>query len=216
MPPLALQLPAAPGRASVHTPRRRRAPLRAAADNGGSFDVAAFEAERSSKDEAARTDMAAAMASAPGAWKWLIRKRIWDFMEKNDFADNPRPVHHRIPNFKAAEAAAERLTALPEFASAQCVKARTPLRLAWRVSSALTRPVCAQVNPDTPQRAVRFAALAAGKTLLTPQPRLRTGFFNTLGVRDLPSDDVAFLREASTSAGVPPCSLLSRRCVLCA
>ena len=65
----------------------------------------------------------------------------------------------------------------------------------------LRMPCCLQVNPDTPQRAVRFAALSAGKTLLTPQPRLRTGFFNTLSVRDLPSDDVAFLREASTSAG---------------
>ncbi len=57
------------------------------------------------------------------------------------------------------------------------------------------------MNPDTPQRAVRFAALAAGKTLLTPQPRLRTGFFNTLSVANLPANDDAALREASTSAG---------------
>jgi hypothetical protein len=48
---------------------------------------------------------------------------------------------------------------------------------------------------------VRFAALAAGKMLLTPQPRLRTGFFNTLSAANLPANDDAALREASTSAG---------------
>ena len=118
------------------------------------------------------------MASQPGAWKWAIRKTIWDTLEATDEADFPRPVHHRIPNFKAASAAAEKLAALPEFVSASCIK----------------------VNPDTPQRAVRFAALQAGKTLLTPQPRLRTGFFNRLSALDCPPG-VEALREASTSAG---------------
>jgi 5-formyltetrahydrofolate cyclo-ligase len=33
-----------------------------------------------------------------------------------------------------------------------------------------------KVNPDAPQRMVRYAALKAGKTLLTPTPRLREGF----------------------------------------
>ena len=37
-----------------------------------------------------------------------------------------------------------------------------------------------KVNPDTPQRRVRHQVLESGKTLLTPQPRLRTGFFQTL------------------------------------
>lgn len=121
------------------------------------------------------------MAAAPGAWKWAIRKRIWDTMEATNAADNPRPVHHRIPNFRGADAAAARLVALPEFAAAQVVK----------------------INPDTPQKAVRYAALASGKTLLTPQPRLRTGFFNRLRKTDLPDtpDVEALLREASTSAG---------------
>ena len=118
------------------------------------------------------------MAAQPGAWKWAIRKKVWDGLEANDEADFPRPVHHRIPNFKGADAAAARLTELPEFVAARCVK----------------------VNPDTPQKAVRFAALQAGKTLLTPQPRLRTGFFNSLSARDLPAGAEA-LREASTSAG---------------
>lgn len=156
------------------------------------FDTAAFDAERLAKDAVARDEAAAAMASAaaqPGAWKWAIRKKVWDSLEATDAADFPRPVFHRIPNFKNADAAAARLAELPEFVAARCIK----------------------VNPDTPQRAVRFAALQAGKTLLTPQPRLRTGFFNVLSARDLPTGTEA-LREASTSAGAngrPRLSLVS-------
>uniref|UniRef100_A0A8D2Q5T6 Uncharacterized protein n=1 Tax=Varanus komodoensis TaxID=61221 RepID=A0A8D2Q5T6_VARKO len=36
-----------------------------------------------------------------GVSKWDIRHKIWDYMEANNLADFPRPVHHRIPNFKA-------------------------------------------------------------------------------------------------------------------
>uniref|UniRef100_A0A674J222 Methenyltetrahydrofolate synthetase domain containing n=1 Tax=Terrapene triunguis TaxID=2587831 RepID=A0A674J222_9SAUR len=32
--------------------------------------------------------------------KWDIRTKIWDYLEANNLADFPRPVHHRIPNFK--------------------------------------------------------------------------------------------------------------------
>lgn len=69
-------------------------------------------------------------------WKWAIRKRVWDFMEANDIARNPRPVHHRIPNFDGAGQAAANLCSLPEFKSAKVVK----------------------VNPDTPQKEVRVLA----------------------------------------------------------
>lgn len=48
---------------------------------------------------------------------------------------------------------------------------------------------------------VRFAVLKAGKTLLTPQPRLRTGFFSTLH-RDRLPDQGASMMEACSSAGV--------------
>jgi 5-formyltetrahydrofolate cyclo-ligase len=34
-----------------------------------------------------------------------------------------------------------------------------------------------KVNPDAPQRGVRFRALRQGKTLLMPTPRLRSGFW---------------------------------------
>ena len=99
-------------------------------------------------------------------------------MEEKDIAQYPRPVHHRIPNFVGAELAAARLAALPEFTQAQCIK----------------------VNPDTPQRAVRHAVLAQGKTLLTPQPRLRTGFFSTIRMDTLPS--LVKIEDCTTSKGV--------------
>jgi 5-formyltetrahydrofolate cyclo-ligase len=64
-------------------------------------------------------------------------------------------VRGRIPNVKQADAAAERLADTPEWHSASVVK----------------------VNPDAPQRGVRFRALRQGKVLLMPTPRLRSGFW---------------------------------------
>lgn len=73
------------------------------------FDEAAFEAERLSLDAKARETMMAQSSDGgdPKAWKWVIRKRIWDTMEALNIAQNPRPVHHRIPNFVAASTAAK-------------------------------------------------------------------------------------------------------------
>lgn len=45
----------------------------------------------------------------PGAWKWAIRKRVWDLLESENLAQLPRPVHHRIPNFIGAGAAAAKV-----------------------------------------------------------------------------------------------------------
>lgn len=64
-------------------------------------------------------------------------------------------MHGRIPNVKDADAAAQRLSETPEWAAARVVK----------------------VNPDAPQRGVRFRALKHGKVLLMPTPRLRGGFW---------------------------------------
>jgi 5-formyltetrahydrofolate cyclo-ligase len=86
----------------------RRAGLAVASTAGGSFDAAAFEAERLRLDAAARDGMATAAAAAdPRAWKWAIRKRVWDALEAEGIARDPRPVHHRIPNFDGAPAAAD-------------------------------------------------------------------------------------------------------------
>jgi len=75
--------------------------------NNQPFDAAAFEAERLALDAEARRAMAE--AADPKAWKWVIRKRIWDTMEARNFANNPRPVHHRIPNFVGASVAAQKV-----------------------------------------------------------------------------------------------------------
>lgn len=84
--------------------------------------------------------------------KAAIRQRIWDYIEKNDLANFPRPVHHRIPNFKGANAAGEKVVAMDIFKKAKTVK----------------------VNPDKPQEWVRYKTLEERKLLLVPTPRLKT------------------------------------------
>ncbi|XP_054787407.1 5-formyltetrahydrofolate cyclo-ligase-like protein COG0212 isoform X2 [Prosopis cineraria] len=147
------------------------------------FDDAAFEVERLRLDAEARETMAETskremdQKNEPKAWKWVIRKRIWDKMEAQNFAQNPRPVHHRIPNFVGASVAADKMRELDVFRGAQCVK----------------------VNPDSPQKQVRFLTLSDGKKLLTPQPRLRTGFFSVVESHMLTPGTI---KEACTSVGV--------------
>ena len=88
------------------------------------------------------------------------------YLQINILVSISSPVHHRIPNFIGADLAAQNLATLPEFNEAKLIK----------------------VNPDTPQRQVRHFVLEENKTLLTPQPRLRTGFFQTLKREDVPVD----------------------------
>ncbi len=146
------------------------------------FDEIVYEKDRLEKDKQAMDAMKEIadneFAKLRTPWKWEIRKKIWDMMEETNIAQFPRPVHHRIPNFVGAEVAAARLADLPEFLQAKCIK----------------------VNPDTPQRPVRHAVLSQGKTLLTPQPRLRTGFFSTIRMDTLPS--LVELDECTNSKGV--------------
>jgi hypothetical protein len=65
---------------------------------------------------------------------------VWDHLEKNNYAHFPRPVHGRIPNFKGAPEAAQRLSKLDIFKCASTIL----------------------VTPDTPQEEVRFLALEVG------------------------------------------------------
>ncbi|CAO2823330.1 unnamed protein product [Amaranthus hypochondriacus] len=150
--------------------------------NNNVFDEAAFEENRLARDAKARESMEQALVKEiqeddPKAWKWKIRKRVWDFMEANNIAQFPRPVHHRIPNFVGAPLASNKLIELEVFREANCVK----------------------VNPDSPQKQVRFLTLSEGKKLLTPQPRLRTGFFSVLDSEMLTPSTI---NEACTSVGV--------------
>ncbi|OEU08787.1 hypothetical protein FRACYDRAFT_249129 [Fragilariopsis cylindrus CCMP1102] len=128
-------------------------------DGGKIFDEESYEKDRLAKDAKAMDAMKAVadielnkkgdssdisnnndkqqQQQLRSPWKWTLRKRIWDYMEENDIARFPRPVHHRIPNFVGADLAAKRLIQLPEFQSASIVK----------------------VNPDTPQRPVQLPSL---------------------------------------------------------
>jgi 5-formyltetrahydrofolate cyclo-ligase len=86
--------------------------------------------------------------------KQLLREKIWTEMERSGIAIFPLPCRGRIPNFKGAGAAAERLRQLEEWKKAEVVF----------------------VNPDSPQRKVRENALKDGKTLIVASPRLKKGF----------------------------------------
>ncbi|XP_058384409.1 methenyltetrahydrofolate synthase domain-containing protein isoform X2 [Diceros bicornis minor] len=118
------------------------------------------------------------MEPRAGASKQDIREQIWDYMESQNLADFPRPVHHRIPNFKGAPRAAEHFPRLQAFKVARTIK----------------------VNPDAPQKNARFFVLDSKKTLLVPTPRLRTGLFNKITPPPGATKDI--LRKCATSQGV--------------
>ncbi|XP_003800837.1 methenyltetrahydrofolate synthase domain-containing protein isoform X2 [Otolemur garnettii] len=118
------------------------------------------------------------MEPRAGVSKQDIREQIWDHMESQNLADFPRPVHHRIPNFKGAPRAAEHLLRLQAFQMARTIK----------------------VNPDAPQKNARFFVLESRKTLLVPTPRLRTGLFNKITPPPGATKDT--LRKCATSQGV--------------
>ena len=104
-----------------------------------------------------------------------MRKAVWDALTKTKAARFPFPVHGRIPNFKGAEKAAERLLAHPVFARARVIK----------------------VNLDSPQRWVRKLALERGITVITPTPRLK-GAFRKLDPARIPReryDEAATLKR---------------------
>ncbi|XP_008303877.1 methenyltetrahydrofolate synthase domain-containing protein [Stegastes partitus] len=114
----------------------------------------------------------------PGASKWDIRQKVWDYIEDKNLANFPRPVHNRIPNFKGAFGACAKVSDLPAFTQTAEVK----------------------VDPDKPLESARLAVLQARKTLLVPTPRLRTGLFNKITPPQGASKEQ--LRICSSSQGV--------------
>jgi len=104
-----------------------------------------------------------------------IRRKIWKIMEEQNVARFPRPVFNRIPNFQGAEEAAHRLQGLQIYQDAKVLK----------------------VNPDSPQKPIRESILSVRKTLVTPAPRLKSGFL----LLDPKSIPMSALSYASTIKG---------------
>ncbi|XP_015729645.1 methenyltetrahydrofolate synthase domain-containing protein isoform X1 [Coturnix japonica] len=120
----------------------------------------------------------AAMLEDAGASKGDIRQKVWDYLETSGLAEFPRPVHHRIPNFKGSHQACCSIKELDVFNRANEIK----------------------VDPDKPLEGVRLAALQARKTLLVPTPRLRSGLFNK--IVPPPGATKEVLRICATSQGI--------------
>ena len=110
--------------------------------------------------------------------KRRVRDAVWSRFEESGEALFPG-ARGRIPNFRGAAAAADRLAATPEWRRARVVKC----------------------NPDSPQRPVRLRALREGKVLYMAVPRLSEAacFWKLdpkrLDPRDL--SDAATIRGAS-------------------
>ncbi|XP_068941709.1 methenyltetrahydrofolate synthase domain-containing protein isoform X2 [Petaurus breviceps papuanus] len=122
--------------------------------------------------------MEQALRLRTGVSKQEIREKIWDYMEAQNIADFPRPVHHRIPNFKGSYEACQNIRQLKAYSRIQEVK----------------------VDPDKPLEGVRLIVLQGRKTLLVPTPRLRTGLFNR--IVPPPGATKEILRKCATSQGV--------------
>jgi len=86
--------------------------------------------------------------------KQEIREHVWRLLEEKDIARFPRPVYGRIPNFHGAEKAAEKIFKLDIWRKARVIK----------------------VNPDSPQKPIRYRGLVEGKTVVMASPRLKYGF----------------------------------------
>ncbi|RDD53573.1 MAG: 5-formyltetrahydrofolate cyclo-ligase [Candidatus Korarchaeota archaeon NZ13-K] len=107
--------------------------------------------------------------------KERVRRLVWRLMEERGVARFPKPIEGRIPNFVGAEEAARRLS----------------LQREWREAQVIF------VNPDSPQRHVRYLGLSQGKLIVMATPRLREGFL-LLDPKEIP---VWRYSEASTIAG---------------
>lgn len=86
--------------------------------------------------------------------KKVLRKRIWDNMEKQEVAIFPLPCKGRIPNFRGAIQAAMNLKKIEEYQQSKIIFS----------------------SPDFAQFHVRRLALLDGKAVVVASPRLKSGF----------------------------------------
>ncbi|VEN41896.1 unnamed protein product [Callosobruchus maculatus] len=111
---------------------------------------------------------------ADAVTKESIREEVWSNFIKNKIALYPGP-YFRIPNFKGAEKAAEKLIELPEFKDIKSV----------------------EVNPDKPLEPSRRVVLENGKELYVPSPRIQGCL-----LKKLASDGVNSIRKIVTRWGI--------------
>lgn len=115
------------------------------------------------------------LSDAAFAAKAAARKAVWRLLRVSRVARFPFPTEGRIPNFAGAAAAAERALDHPLLKNARRIK----------------------VNPDSPQRPLRRAALERGIQLLVPTPRLTDDFW-LLDPAEIPPESY---RQAATATG---------------
>jgi len=92
--------------------------------------------------------------SSLSLFKRELRRHIWNMLESRGVALPPKPIYHRIPNFKGADRAAKIIAETLVFKKANTIK----------------------IDPDSPLKHIRMQALMHGKTIVMPTPRLRRGF----------------------------------------
>ena len=106
-----------------------------------------------------------------------IRDKIWEYINKYELANFPTPVTDRIPNFKGADIASEKIHQLKSFESAKVVR----------------------VNQDKPQEGVRYHTMKSQKDLLVQTPRQKNGLFYKIVP---PTDSEEDLKKCATQQGV--------------
>jgi 5-formyltetrahydrofolate cyclo-ligase len=106
-----------------------------------------------------------------GQAKQEVRERIWALLEQQDAVESG--VHGHIPDFVGAEQAAELLTTLPAWQSAQVIMS----------------------NPDRAQLPIRVLALDAGKLVYMAVPRL-------VDVKPFYELDPAVLKVSTSEAAI--------------
>ncbi|XP_026475957.1 methenyltetrahydrofolate synthase domain-containing protein-like [Ctenocephalides felis] len=130
-------------------------------------------------DKLRTDDIKKAKDTRTGVTKQTIRRGVWQYFDANQqLSLFPRPVYNRIPNFKGAFDAAQRLSDLDVFKQAKTVL----------------------VNPEKSLELVRILALRKGKQLVVPAPRLQFGLLTKI---DMPENNSRYhLRKAVSLRGL--------------
>ncbi|XP_058797983.1 methenyltetrahydrofolate synthase domain-containing protein [Phymastichus coffea] len=101
--------------------------------------------------------------------KQIFREKVWTHMAKEELTNSFRSLCNRIPYFKGATEASQRLSELDEFKNAKLL----------------------MISPDKPQESVIVSSLQREKEILIPRPRLLTGLFHKVkNANGLPEEEI--------------------------